>query len=137
MLSLIYVTGFAKTIPKGTRDEIQITASCILKLHSSTIQTHQVYGCRWPGLLLQAAFFRPCQPTRVCYRASGATEEDCSYVVPDCCQRPSGPILCIVADCWRHSTAVCVLMEGINLPSASHPPQCRLLPPSHPYTRYP
>ena len=70
---MLYVTGFTKTIPKGTSGEIQITANT-LKLHSETIQTHQEYGCRWPGLLLQVAFCRPCQTTRVHYTASGATE---------------------------------------------------------------
>ena len=36
-----YVTGFVKTIPKGTRAEIQLTAIRTLKLHSGT---HQAYG---------------------------------------------------------------------------------------------
>ena len=75
ILSLI-VTGFAKTVPKGTRSEIQITVLHTLKLHLSTIQTHQVYGCRWPDLLLhvQAASCQPRQPMKVHYRASGASE---------------------------------------------------------------
>ena len=68
------MTGFTKTVPKGTRGKIQIKPIYTLKLHPGTIQTHQVYGCRWPGLLLQTAFCRPCQTMRVHYRAFGATE---------------------------------------------------------------
>ena len=37
----------------------QKVKSYILKLHLGTIWTHQEYVCRWPGLLLQAAFFDP------------------------------------------------------------------------------
>ena len=35
------------------------------KVHSCTTQKHQVLGNRWPGLLLQTAFFRCCKTTKV------------------------------------------------------------------------
>ena len=48
------------------------------------------------------------------------------YVVPNCSQRVSRPILWIVAVCatyWTHSTAVCLLMVGLaRLRLPTHPP---------------
>ena len=44
------------------------------KLDSSTTQTHHSQGYRWPGLLLQAVFCRPCKTMTVHYRVYGATE---------------------------------------------------------------
>ena len=37
--------------------------------HSCTIQRHQALETRWPGLLLQAAFFRCCQTKRAHFMA--------------------------------------------------------------------
>ena len=57
------------------------------------------------------------------------------YVVPNCSQRLSQPILWIVAVCatyWTYTTAVCVLMVALTrLRLPTHPP---LPPPSHPPT---
>ena len=54
------------------------------------------------------------------------------WVMPDCCQWLSCPILWIesisVTYC-RHSTTVCILMEGITRPPATHLPT----PPTHPF----
>ena len=43
--------------------------ACTWKLHSCTTQKHQVLDHRWPGLLLQTAFYRCCQTTRVHFMA--------------------------------------------------------------------
>ena len=125
----INVTGFAKTIPKATKGEIQITAI----LHSGTIQIHQVYMtvdgqvCFYRQLFADPVKPRGCT-TGPLLPLRGTNKTVCSAKLP------SGPILCIVAvyvDYWRHSTAVCVLMEGIAhlwLPACPHHP-------STPYTR--
>ena len=42
--------------------------ACTWKLHSCTIQRHQVlFDTRWPGLLLQVAFLQCCKTTRVLF----------------------------------------------------------------------
>ena len=57
------------------------------------------------------------------------------YVVPNCSQRLSPPILWIVAVCatyWTHTTAVCLLMVALSrLRLPTHPPPTHP-PPTHP-----
>ena len=68
---LMQNTIFVKTTPNGITIEIQL----ILKLHSSTIQTHQAYNYRWPSLLSQIAFCWSCQTIKVyCIQGCGASE---------------------------------------------------------------
>ena len=45
--------------PSQMAQEVNLLYSLILKLHTSTIQIHQAYGYRWPGLLSQTAFANP------------------------------------------------------------------------------
>ena len=61
-----YVTGLAKTISNHTFKWNSIY-SWTLKLHSSTIQTHQAHGYRWPSLLLQVTFCWSYQTIKVHY----------------------------------------------------------------------
>ena len=65
----ICVTGFAKTVPKGTRGEIQITDIHTLKLrtlrHYPDMPSIWLY--RWPDLLLQAAFANPVNSRGCCF----------------------------------------------------------------------
>ena len=42
--------------------------------HACTTQRQQALKARWPGLLLQAAFFQCCQTMRVPFLASVAPE---------------------------------------------------------------
>ena len=61
------------------------------------------------------------------------------YVVPNCSQWLSWPILWIVTVCvtyWTHSTAVCVLMVALTrLQLLTHPHPHHPPPPSHPLIR--
>ena len=107
-------------------------------LYSCTTQKHQTHSYRWLSLLSHMAFCCPCQTTKVHYRAFGASAWMVLikiWVVPDCCQRLSRLILCIESVSvtkWRHSTTLCVLMEGVTrlrLPTfPHHPPHL-----THPY----
>ena len=47
----------------------------ILMIHSYTVQRHQLCGYRWPGLLSQTAFCRPCEAMLVHYRSCWTTWE--------------------------------------------------------------
>ena len=68
------VTVFWKTDRMDTNTEIHFLPVDEPVPHSCTIQRHQALETRWPGLLLQAAFFRHCKTTRVPFLASVAPE---------------------------------------------------------------
>ena len=71
----IYVTGFAKIVLMGTNPEIHLWSVDESHTHAlSKLQRHQALKTRWPGLLLQQAFFRCCQTTRVHVMACVAPE---------------------------------------------------------------
>ena len=91
-----------------------------LKLTSCTNQKCLTHGYRWPSTLSQTAFFHPCQTIMV-------TAANNSRLIQW--------IESVSVTYWRHSTAVCVFMEGLihlRLPTHPlHPPH-----PSHPSTPY-
>ena len=102
--------------------------ACWRKPHSCTIQRHQALKIRWPGLLLQAAFFLRCQttgclfwplwPLRALIRLHG---------VPNWFWRQTWPTLWVVpvwVTYWWQSTALWVWMFAL--------PRLRL--PTHPTT---
>ena len=66
----ICVTGSGKTGLIHTSTEIQFLSTSE-KVHSCTTQKHQVFGNRWPGLLLQMAFCRCCKTTKVHFMVLG------------------------------------------------------------------
>ena len=53
------MTGFAKTVPNGTRTKIQLMPKCYTPAQSRYNKHMAIY--RWPSLLLQTAFCSPCQ----------------------------------------------------------------------------
>ena len=103
--------------------------ACTWKLHSCTTQKHQVLDHRWPGLLLQTAFYRCCWTTRMHFSVlSGINRTQwgtrllltaaMAHLV-DCTS--AGPIL--------RAQHCCLSPNGcFSPPSASHPPP----PPPHP-----
>ena len=64
------MTGFAKTDLMGTNGEIHFLSADI----SHTRALFKDTETRWPGLLLQAAFFQYCKATRVHFMACVAPE---------------------------------------------------------------
>ena len=84
---------------------------CTWKLHSCTTQKHQVLDHRWPGLLLQTAFYRCCQTTRVHFMALKGL-----HGIPGCSSRQSWPPLWILPVCvpyWGHNTAAWAQMVAL------------------------
>ena len=70
------MTVFWKTNRIDTNTEIHFLPVDKSHSYSCTIKRHQALetSYRWPGMLLQAAFFRHCQTTRVHFMASMAPE---------------------------------------------------------------
>ena len=62
-ISVVYVTGFAKTVPNHTRTEIQLNIKPMYTLALRT-KKHQTQDHRWPGLLSQMAFANLVKPPR-------------------------------------------------------------------------
>ena len=114
----------------------------IYKPNSCTTQKHQTHGYKWSSLLLQTAYCHPVRPPmcttgpRVFGASIIALIRMC--VVPYCCQWLSQLILWIESvsvTYWRHSTAVCVLMESItrlSIPTCPHHPSHILILPHSP-----
>ena len=50
-------------------------------IHLFTAQKHQVHGYRYPVLLSQTAYYRPCKMKLVHYRVCGATAEHLSELM--------------------------------------------------------
>ena len=89
-----------------------------LKLHSSTIHTHQIYGYRWQ-IFVQGELF--ADPVKLWWCITAFVEPvnkiNSMCTVPNCSQWLSQPILWIVSvsvTCWRLRTVACVLMEIIT-----------------------
>ena len=68
------MTVFWKTDRMDTNTEIQFLPVDESHTHALFRDTMQALKTRWPGLLLQAAFFRHCQTMRVPFLASVAPE---------------------------------------------------------------
>ena len=92
-------------------------------MHPCTIQKHQALDDRWPGLLLQTAFYRCCETTRVHFmvlRGINRTAWGTRLLLT--------PVLASFVDCVSlcHTLKAqhCSLsLNGcFNPPSASHPP---------------
>ena len=108
----ICLTGLAKTIPNGTRTEIQFY-NLRLMLHSNTIYTHQTHGYRRPIVLSQTAFWCACQTMKVHDWACGTSER----FNKDCQQQPLFLLWIVsvsVTYFLLHGTAACLLMTGIT-----------------------
>ena len=103
--------------------------TCTWKLHSCTTQKHQVLDHSWPGLLLQTAFYRCCQTTRVHFIALEGINRTAWGT-----RLLLTPVLASFVDCislcHKLKAHYCSLsLSGcFNPPSASHPPP----PPPHP-----
>ena len=116
-IACLCMTGFVKIDPNHTRSEIHFIAehkSLTLALARNTKHMaidSQVCFQKWP-------FAVPVRPPRYTTRFLGSVNGiKRIWVVPDCCQPLSWLILWIVSvsvTYWRHSTAVCVLMEDIT-----------------------
>ena len=129
MYMYVYMTGFAKTVPNGTRTEIQFIAwheCCTPALSTHTKHTAidgQVGFHRW-------LFANPVKLWRCIMGLwSQWTVLMRTCVVPYYCQQLSLFILWTVSvsvTYWRHTTTACRLMEGIThllLPTLPyHPP---------------
>ena len=97
--------------------------ACTCKLHSCTTQKHQVLDHRWPGQLLQTAFYRCCQTTRVHFmaleginRTAWGTRLFLTAVLASLVDSTS---LCPIL----RAQHCCLSLNGcLNPPSASHPP---------------
>ena len=96
------------------------------------IQKHQVLDHRWPGLLLQTAFYRCCQTTRVHFMALEGINRTAWG---------TRLLLTAVLASLVDSTSLCPILRAqhcclspngcFNPPSASHPPPTPL-PPARP-----
>ena len=109
--------------------------ACTWKLHSCTTQKHQVLDHSWPGLLLQTAFYRCCQTTRVHFIALEGINRTAWGT-----RLLLTPVLASFVDCislcHKLKAHHCSLsLSGcFSPPSASHPPPPppTPLPPAHP-----
>ena len=97
--------------------------ACTWKIHPCTIQKHQALDDRLPGLLLQTAFYRCCETTRVHFmvlRGINRTVWGTRLLLT--------PVLASFVDCislcHKLKAQHCSLgLSGcFNPPSASHPP---------------
>ena len=106
-----------------------------LPVHSCTIQKHQALDDRLPGLLLQTAFYRCCETTRVHFmvlRGINRTAWGTRLLLT--------PVLASFVDCVSlcHTLKAQHCSLGLNgffnPPSAFHPPPHppTPLPPTHP-----
>ena len=108
-----------------------------LHLNSCTTQKHQPHGYRWPSLLSQSTFAIPVKPPRctICTGSVGPVNV-ISKDVSDAKLLQQLPWLILWIESvsvtyWRHSSAICVLMERItHLRLPTHPTP---LPPNHSY----
>ena len=66
-----YVTVFWKSYQLDTRTEIDLLPVLDRHTHALYIQKHQALDSRLPGLLLQTAFYRCCETTRVHFMVLG------------------------------------------------------------------
>ena len=111
----------------------------ILKLNSCTNQKRLTHWYRWPSLLSQTAFAIPVRPLRCTTGPLGPVNginKDVSgtrLLAYDCLDLSHGfSLQSVSVTYWRHSTAACVLVEGIThlrLPTCPHhpshpPPTC-------------
>ena len=109
--------------------------ACTWKLHPCTTQKHQVLDHRWPGLLLQTAFYRCCQTTRVHFMALEGINRTAWG---------TRLLLTAVLASLVDSTSLCPILRAqhcclspngcFSPPSASHPPPPPPTPllPTHP-----
>ena len=117
------MTGSGKTGLIATITDIHflpVHESCT---HACTTQKHQVLDHRWPGLLLQTAFYRCCQTTRVHFMALEGINRTAWG---------TRLLLTAVLASLVDSTSLCPMLRAqhcflspngcFNLPLASHPP---------------
>ena len=130
--------------------------ACRGKPHSCTIQRHQALETRWPGLLLQAAFFRRCKTTRVPFPEGKGTPQGnlCGpwgalirlHGLPNWSWRQAWPtqwVVLVWVTYWWQTSALWVWMFALphlRLPTRPHrpphPPPPPTPPPYHPPTPY-
>ena len=126
--SITYVTGFMKTVPIGTRNEsnllLIIKPTLALPKNTKHIAVDDQVCFHWR---LIADPVKPYGAIKGLWGQWVALIR--MWLVPDCCQRLSRSVLWIQSlsvTYWRHSTAVCVLMEALTrlrLPTRPlHPP---------------
>ena len=131
----LYVTGSGKTVLIATITDIHfllVRESCT---HALPMQKHQVLYYRWPGLLLQTAFYQCCQTTRVHFMALEGINRTAWG---------TRLLLTAVLASLLDSTSLCPILRAqhccfspngcFSPPSASHPPPPlpTPLPPAHP-----
>ena len=130
-----FVTGSGKTGLIVTITDIHflpVRESCT---HALYTQKHQVLDHRWPGLLLQTAFYRCCQTTKVHFIALEGINRTAWG---------TRLLLTAVLASLVDSTSLCPMLRAQHCclgpngcfgpPSASHPPPPppHPLPPAHP-----
>ena len=124
------MTGFVKAIPNRTRSEIQFINCWVLNLHSCTTQKHQAHVYSSQVCFHRWLFANPIKPPKCTTGSVGPVKwhekgyEWCQIPANDC--RSILWIEPVSVTDWRHSTAICVLMEGIiclRLPTYPHHPQ--------------
>ena len=98
--------------------------------HALATQKHhaQVLDYRWPGLLLQTAFYQCCQITRVHFMAQeGINRTAWVHGVPGCSSRQSWPPSWILRLCPMLGARHCCLGPNgcFGPPLAFHPPPTR------------
>ena len=105
---------------------------CTWKLHSCTMQKHQVLDDRWPGLLSQTAFYQCYKTTRMHFSALKGINRTAwgTKLLLSAVLAPLWivPVLVLY---WGHSTAAWVQMDALarlRLPTLPTTP----LPPAHP-----
>ena len=131
---VIYVTGSGKTGLIATITDIHflpVRESCTHALP----RKQKVLDHRWPGLLLQTAFYRCCQTTRVHFMALEGINRTAWG---------TRLLLTVVLASLVDSTSLCPILRAqhcclspngcFNSPTASHPPPPP--PPSRPPTPY-
>ena len=103
--------------------------ACTWKLHSCTIQKHQVLDDRWPGQLSQTAFYRGCKATRMHFsalRGINRTAWDTKLLL----SAVLAPlwIVPVLVPYWGHSTAAWIQMVAFGFPPSPASPQPPRLP---------
>ena len=128
-----YVTEFWKTDHPRTRTEINLLPVHDRHTHALAILKHQVIDNRLPGLLLQTAFYRCCETTRVHFMILGCVYRTALGTKLLLMAVLASPVDCI-SSCNFLKAQHCSLSPNgcFTPPSAPHPPPPPTPPPSHP-----